>query len=242
MSNNWTAPTDFGTVCRRAAGRRRYNAARKPEALAADTDHSTRAVGGPRVVRDPGTLARELGISRATICRDFKAIRNAHLGATGNKGAGGPPSETPTPMTVYLPVPVPVAGGALDVTPARPPGRLPGRPSPSTLIAYQRDLDDFATFTGAGSADAAAAPLGPRTRIGERAGTPLQGDLQARGLAAATVNRRLAALRSLVKLARMLALVGWARGGRVTGAGIPRDGRARRGRLPAVAGPPRRPR
>jgi hypothetical protein len=32
MYNNWNAQTDFDVVCKRAAGRRRYNAQRRAEA------------------------------------------------------------------------------------------------------------------------------------------------------------------------------------------------------------------
>jgi integrase/recombinase XerC len=87
---------------------------------------------------------------------------------------------------------------------------LTGR-SPATLRAYQHDLNDFAAFCAAPTADAAAALLlargpGPANELALHYKAHLRG----RGLAAATVNRRLAALRSLVKLARTLGLVGWA--------------------------------
>jgi integrase/recombinase XerC len=87
---------------------------------------------------------------------------------------------------------------------------LAGR-SPATLRAYQQDLNDLARFVGAGSADQAAALLlargpGPANELALQ----YKAGLMRRGLAAATVNRRLAALRSLLKLARTLGLVGWA--------------------------------
>ena len=78
----------------------------------------------------------------------------------------------------------------------------------NTLAAYRRDLEDFRAFVGAttietdgralvtGShGEANALALAYRTHMVERA------------LQAATVNRRLAALRSLVKLANMVGLV-----------------------------------
>jgi integrase/recombinase XerC len=115
-------------------------------------------------------------------------------------------------MNDYLPAPVPPAGDALDADPARRllAAFLAGR-SPATPKAYQADLDDWARFTGAGSADAAAALLLARGHGGaNELALHYKARLRARGLAPATVNRRLAALRSLVKLARTLGLVGWA--------------------------------
>src|SRR5262249_9537614 len=86
---------------------------------------------------------------------------------------------------------------------------LAGR-SAQTLRAYRCDLTDFAASCGArGIAQAAAQLLagghGPATETVLHFRTALQ----ARGLAPATINRRLAALRSLVKLARTLGLVSW---------------------------------
>jgi len=82
--------------------------------------------------------------------------------------------------------------------------------SPHTLRAYRRDLEDFARIAGVPSGEQATAALlcaGPGA-ANERA-LAYRADLQARRLAPATVNRRLAALRSLVKLARTLGLVSW---------------------------------
>jgi integrase/recombinase XerC len=103
--------------------------------------------------------------------------------------------------------------GAIDT--ASPAARLvsaflSGR-SPQTLRAYGRDLADFKCFVGAGSTDEAARTLlasgaGPANELALR----YKADLLARGLAPATINRRLAALRSLVKLARTLGMVSWA--------------------------------
>jgi integrase/recombinase XerC len=111
------------------------------------------------------------------------------------------------------PVPAPpIAGGPLDVTQTQRLLRafFSGR-SPATLRAYGRDLDDFAAFCSAPTAAAASARL---LAYGAGAANELallyKAQLQGRGLSPATVNRRLAALRSLVKLARTLGLVGWA--------------------------------
>jgi integrase/recombinase XerC len=114
-------------------------------------------------------------------------------------------------VTAYPPVPAPPAG-ALDATQAQRLLRafLACR-SPATLRAYGRDVADFAAFCSAPTADAAAARLlahgpGPANELA----LLYRAHLAERGLSPATVNRRLAALRSLVKLARALGLVGWA--------------------------------
>lgn len=86
---------------------------------------------------------------------------------------------------------------------------LSGR-SPETARAYRRDLQDFATFAAAGSPAAAATLLlGYGHGAANLVGLRYRNDMQGRGLAPATVNRRLAALRSLVKLGRTLGMVGW---------------------------------
>lgn len=87
---------------------------------------------------------------------------------------------------------------------------LRGR-SARTLDAYRQDLEDFRAFLGAPTPAAAAGRL---LGAGQGAANGLALDykaaLMARGLAAATVNRRLAAVRALVKMARTLGLVAWA--------------------------------
>ena len=86
---------------------------------------------------------------------------------------------------------------------------LAGRKA-TTLAAYRADLQDFATFVGAVSMDEAAALLLSRSH-GEANGLALayRASLVGKSLSGATVNRRLAALRSLVKLGRTLGLVSW---------------------------------
>lgn len=86
---------------------------------------------------------------------------------------------------------------------------LAGR-TPTTLRAYAGDLSDFAAYLDVRDVNAAAARLlgkghGPANALalGYRA------RMVERGLSAATVNRRLAALRSLVKLGRVLGMVPW---------------------------------
>jgi integrase/recombinase XerC len=79
-----------------------------------------------------------------------------------------------------------------------------------TLRAYDRDLADFAAFLGAADARAAVALLlaGGLGRANEVV-LSYRAHLAARGLATATIARRLAALRSVVKLARTLGRVAW---------------------------------
>ena len=86
---------------------------------------------------------------------------------------------------------------------------LDGR-SPHTFVAYGRDLDDFARFLMGSTHEA----LG---RFFSQPAPSANGDvlryrhaLVARNLAPATINRRLAAIRSLTKLARLLGVVPWA--------------------------------
>jgi integrase/recombinase XerC len=79
------------------------------------------------------------------------------------------------------------------------------RKAPTTREAYGRDLADFASWLEVESIDAAAAVLmsGGSARANEVAGDYLAA-LEARGLAPATINRRLSALRSLLKLGRLV--------------------------------------
>jgi integrase/recombinase XerC len=114
--------------------------------------------------------------------------------------------------TNYLPVPVQPPAGALDATPATArlvEAFLAGR-SPRTVRAYSGDLSDFAGIVGAATVAAAAAQLlaGGAGQANALA-LDYRTDLLNRGLSPATVNRRLAALRSLVKLGRLLGLVAW---------------------------------
>lgn len=79
-----------------------------------------------------------------------------------------------------------------------------------TLRAYSLDLQDFSDFVGADTVDQAASALMGRGHGGaNELALAWRSDLLERGLSPATVNRRLAALRSLVKLGRTLGLVPW---------------------------------
>ena len=101
------------------------------------------------------------------------------------------------------------AAGPLDGTTAQRllAAFLAGR-SPATLRGYEQDLRDFARFAGTDTTDAAAALLLSRgAGGGNETGLLYRAHLQERGLSPSTINRRLAALRSLVKLSRTLGLV-----------------------------------
>ena len=79
-----------------------------------------------------------------------------------------------------------------------------------TIRAYRQDLRGFAAFAGAEGIDAAA-----RLLLGLAPGDAnalvlaYRTQMVERGLQAATINRRLSALRALVRLARVLGLVTW---------------------------------
>jgi len=86
---------------------------------------------------------------------------------------------------------------------------LAGR-SPRTVEAYRADLEGFRAFVGAADLDEAARLLLGRGHGEANAlGLAYRAALLEAKFAPATVNRRLAALRSLVKLARTLGLVPW---------------------------------
>ncbi len=86
---------------------------------------------------------------------------------------------------------------------------LEGR-SPRTLAAYRADLGDFCRFLGASTLEEASAAILSRPHGAANAlALAYRANLLDRQLAPATVNRRLAALRSLSLLARTLGLVSW---------------------------------
>jgi len=115
------------------------------------------------------------------------------------------------------------AGGGVAVMVRRPADLRPGGEPGAALIAaflagrsertrraYAGDLGDFRAFLGASDLDAAAAVLLSGTH-GEANALALayRAHLVERGLSPNTTNRRLASVRSLVKLGRTLGLVPW---------------------------------
>jgi hypothetical protein len=83
MTAAWNAPTSLSEVHRRAAGRRRYNAERRRAKQGRRIAVILRLANFPHPPPwgVQKALAEALGVSEATISRDFEAIRNAHKGA-----------------------------------------------------------------------------------------------------------------------------------------------------------------
>jgi integrase/recombinase XerC len=86
---------------------------------------------------------------------------------------------------------------------------LAGR-TPSTLAAYSQDLDAFARFRGSIDARAAAADLVAQHH-GEANGIVMdwRAAMVEQKLSPATINRRLAAVRSLVQVANVVGFIDW---------------------------------
>jgi integrase/recombinase XerC len=108
--------------------------------------------------------------------------------------------------------PVPVSRSALDPNSqaARLLGAFLSGRKEETIKAYRADLEDFQAFVQANSLDQAAGLLMARG-LGEANALALayRTHLMERELAAITINRRLTALRSMIKLARTLGLIPW---------------------------------
>ena len=86
---------------------------------------------------------------------------------------------------------------------------LSGR-SAATVEAYRSDLKDLATFLCVHSIDEAAETIVGSGHGGANLlGIRFKAHLVEKGLGASSVNRKLAAVRSLVKMANVLGIVGW---------------------------------
>src|SRR3954470_5821582 len=100
----------------------------------------------------------------------------------------------------FRPLGQPAVPGRLDLV-----GAFLAARKPTTVRAYAGDLRDFARFLEQpGPGEAVEVLLGLPHGQANAVALGYKADLMARGLAPATVGRRLAALRSLVKLARTL--------------------------------------
>ena len=86
---------------------------------------------------------------------------------------------------------------------------LEGR-SPQTLRAYRSDIEAFAAFVGATPTDACGRLIAGSAGDANALVLAFRIEQQRRELRPSTINRRLAAVRSVVKLARMIGLVAWA--------------------------------
>jgi integrase/recombinase XerC len=79
-----------------------------------------------------------------------------------------------------------------------------------TLIAYRGDLRDFAAFTGSSTIEAAATILTTASHgMANSIALAYRTHLIERGLASATIARRLAAIKSIVRLAQTLGVTSW---------------------------------
>ncbi len=106
-------------------------------------------------------------------------------------------------VTITQPQPLVVAPDIAALTDAFFAGK-----SPRTIAAYRQDLADFQSFVGAATMDEAARLLlGNGPGQANLAALNYRNHLMERGMAAATINRRLAALRSLVSLANTIGMV-----------------------------------
>ena len=81
--------------------------------------------------------------------------------------------------------------------------------SEATMAAYRRDLEDFAAFCELSAEEAVAALLALSAGEANRRALAYRTHLRQRKLSPSTINRRLAALRSLTKLARLLGQSAW---------------------------------
>jgi integrase/recombinase XerC len=82
--------------------------------------------------------------------------------------------------------------------------------NPRTLVAYQQDLEQFRLYLGGDSVESViAAFLQLSSGAANATALSYRAHLIERKLTPATINRRLASLRSLVKLARLLGFVFW---------------------------------
>ncbi|HEV2970991.1 MAG TPA: tyrosine-type recombinase/integrase [Pirellulales bacterium] len=108
-------------------------------------------------------------------------------------------------------IPVPTSALATDDTVRRLLDDFLAGLKPNTLRTYRQGLADFASFVGAADAnDAAGILLAGGHGEANHLALAYRANMVERDLSANTINNRLAAIRSLVKLARTLGMIGWA--------------------------------
>ncbi len=76
-TSDWSADTSWDEVCRRASGRRHYNAVRRLHAELRRNDLIERARELGTWLTERGfqaAQARRLGVHRSTVCRDIKQL------------------------------------------------------------------------------------------------------------------------------------------------------------------------
>ena len=74
MRKSWGAETGWETVCRRASGRRHYNATRQLQAKLRRAEVERLWVEAGCTYGAQARIARQLDVSEATISRDIQAI------------------------------------------------------------------------------------------------------------------------------------------------------------------------
>ena len=74
MTRNWSAPTSWDEACRRASGRRWYNSVRQFRAAQRQAEVARRLRELALRRGAQARLARELGVSAATINRDVQVL------------------------------------------------------------------------------------------------------------------------------------------------------------------------
>jgi hypothetical protein len=78
MGKTWASPASWDEVCRRAAGRRRYHAVRRVRRELRRKQVLELLVRHGHGHGVQARIARELGVSQATICRDVRALLPSH--------------------------------------------------------------------------------------------------------------------------------------------------------------------
>jgi hypothetical protein len=106
---NWSAPTDFATVCRRAKARCHYNAVRKFRAMHRRVRLLEILEQYPRGVEPyQQELAERLGVSQATISRDLRILRPRRPPSWLIPLAPWPVAEPARAPEPIVPVPEPI--------------------------------------------------------------------------------------------------------------------------------------